>query len=212
MRRDFLVRDKQAFPKNVIHCSAGMDLIKIIESIKDAEYFNEYYIYVYPDAIIGNLQSISIPSGIKIFFPIRVIDLEGLRMSNANFSQRYIPGILFGSPDPSLVPDLGGSDFSYSNVIRGIFMHANLVNSHFFYSDARDARFDGADLTNSDFSFCDLTRAIFIDAILAGATFEGANLTNAILPENASTKETFKALIGYYDPAKTIWIDGLPIG
>ena len=214
MRRDFVVRDKQVFPKKIIHCSDGMDLIKIIESIIESNKsgYYECNIYVYPLAIIGDLQSILIPPGINILFPIRPIDLVGLRMPYANFSQRNIPGILFGEPDPSLVSDLGSSNFSYSNVTRGVFMFANLVNSHFFHSDARDARFDGANLTNSDFSFADLTRAIFAGATLAGARFPGANLTNATLPDNANTKELFKALVGYYDPVTTIWIDGLPIG
>ena len=214
MRRDFVVRDKQEFPKKVINCSDGMDLIKIIESIIESNKsgYYECNIYVYPLAIIGDLQSILIPPGINILFPMTVIDLEGLRMPYANFSQRNIPGILFGEPDPSLVPDLGSSNFSYSNVTRGVFMNANLVNSHFFHSDAKDARFEGADLTNSDFSYCDLTRAYFTEATLAGAKFYGANLTDAILPENANTKESFKALVGEYDPATTIWIDGLPIG
>ena len=216
MRRDFIVRDKPippVFPENVIHCYDGMNLISIIESIKAEDLLiKDYYIHVYPDAIIGDLQTILIPSGIIIIFPVVPVDLPKIRMTNANFSKRYLPGIIFGNLGDMIIAELNYANFTSSDVNRCVFSFANLVNSDFSFSIAHDAEFNNADLTDSNFYYTNLTDANLNGANLTGANFYGANLTFASLPDNANTKISFKALVGMYDAATTIWTDGLPIG
>ena len=216
MRRDFIVRDKPippVFPENVIHCYDGMDLISIIESIKAEDLsIKDYYIHVYPDAVIGDLQTILIPSGIIIIFPVVPVDLPTVRMTNANFSKRYLPGIMFGNLGDMIIAELNYANFASSDVNRCVFSFANLVNSDFSFSNAHDAQFNNADLTNSSFNAANLTGANLNGANLTGVNFYGANLTFASLPDNANTKTSFKALVGMYDAATTIWTDGLPIG
>ena len=216
MRRDFIVRDKPippAFPANIIHCYDGMDLINTISSInaEDAFYHN-YYIHVYPNTIIGDLQSILIPQGIILVFPVVPVDLPKIRMTNAYFCKRYLAGIMFGNMGEPIIAELIGARFESSNLNRCVFSFANLTNSDFSYSNAHDASFDWTDLTNSSFYAANLTGVNFSGANLTGASFYGANLTNAMLPDNANTKTSFKALVGIYDAATTIWTDGLPIG
>ncbi|MHB8853140.1 MAG: pentapeptide repeat-containing protein [Ignavibacteriaceae bacterium] len=206
MRRDFVVRDKPippVFPENIIHCYDGMDLINTISSIKAEDVLNKkYYIHVYPDTIIGDLQSILIPQGIILVFPVVPVDLPKIRMTNAYFCKRYLAGIMFGNFGEPIIAELIGARFESSDINRCVFSFANLTSSDFSFSNAHDALFD----------YTDLTGANFYGANLTGVNFNGTNLTNAMLPDNANTKTLFKALVGSYDPATTIWIDGLPIG
>ncbi|MHB8579992.1 MAG: pentapeptide repeat-containing protein [Ignavibacteriaceae bacterium] len=216
MRRDFIVRDKPippVFPKNIIHCYDGMELINTISSIKEEDALNNnYYIHVYPNTIIGNLQSILIPQGIILVFPVVPVDLPKIRMTNAYFCKRYLAGIMFGNFGEPITAELIGARFESSNLNRCIFSFANLTNSDFSFSNAHDASFDWTDLTNSSFYAANLTGVNFSGANLTAVNFYGTNLTNATLPDNANTKTLFKALVSLFDPATTIWTDGLPIG
>lgn len=47
---------------------------------------------------------------------------------------------------------------------------------------------------------------------LTGRWFDEAVFTGCTMPTNADTKAEFKALVGSWDAATTIWTDGLPIG
>jgi len=47
---------------------------------------------------------------------------------------------------------------------------------------------------------------------LSDRFFEGADFTGCTMPANADTKSEFKALVGSWNAATTIWTDGLPIG
>jgi uncharacterized protein YjbI with pentapeptide repeats len=82
-----------------------------------------------------------------------------------------------------------------------------LNNSNLQTALLSGATFEAAILTGVQFNNCDLSNVDLTDAACGFTDFTGATM-----PANADTKAEFKALVGYWNAATTIWTDGNPIG
>jgi uncharacterized protein YjbI with pentapeptide repeats len=94
--------------------------------------------------------------------------------------------------------DFNGCDFTAANLTSTSLVEALPLGG---------ANFQSATLTGVNFSGQNLSAVNLTGALCGNAIFTGCTM-----PANADTKAKFKALVGYWNAATTIWIDGNPIG
>ena len=104
------------------------------------------------------------------------INLRGINLSNANFTDAYIGDKRLFALNKRFTVDLKNADFTYTDLTRARFVNVDLTG----------ANFSDAVLTNTNFLMSDLSGTDFSCATLNGAQFrecnlEGADLSNADL-------------------------------
>lgn len=119
------------------------------------------------------------------------INLDGANLSNAN---------------------LNGANLTDAELTGANLSNAELTGAYLRNAELSNANLTGATLENATLENASLENANLRNANLGNASFIGTVLTGATMPSNADTKAEFKALVGSWDAATTIWTDGEPIG
>jgi hypothetical protein len=102
--------------------------------------------------------------------------------------------------------NLGGANFSASNLTGATFNGANLAGSNFSNANLTAATFDGANLSCSNFNGANLTATTLNGANLAGSTFDGATFTSVTFgtsttcPDGTTSGANGNTCLGHLQP------------
>lgn len=141
----------------------------------------------------------------------------------------YIQSLWTSGDDPEIA-DFAGQNLTGLNIIEVPWTGAIIDNTTFYNVVNLFSNFDTLAEMKAAVNSYDRKSTIWKDGHpivdCRGITFEGnistldltgrwfdeAVFTGCTMPTNADTKSEFKALVGSWDAATTIWTDGLPIG